>query len=173
MDFGSTQEELEFRIKDMEGEFQRAKNTEVESKRLKDQARKNMLIIAAVGKSEKVEQMMITKKDQVSLGSKESDMDRYMVGLDEKRLLKGNSPNKEKNCWSRERLEAMPGLGIGFCLVTVLLYQCMNIITKKMTTHPFVILFLRDCLLTPQVKIDGQNLLRCRYPFSISQGLYL
>ena len=39
-----------------------------------------------------------------------------------------------------------------FCLVTVLLYQCMNIITKKMTTHPFVILFLRDCLLLPQVK---------------------
>ena len=157
MDFGSTQEELEFRIKDMEAEFQRAKNTEVESKRLKDQARKNMLIIAAVGKSEKVEQMMITKKDQVSLGSKESDMDRYMVDLDEKRLLKRNSPNKDKNCWSRERLEAIPGLGIGFCLVTVLLYQCMNIITKKMTTHPFVILFLRDCLLTPQVKKTGRT----------------
>ena len=157
MDFGSTEEELEFRIKDMEAEFQRAKNTEVESKRLKDQARKNMLIIAAVGKSEKVEQMMITKKDQVSLGSKESDMDRYMVDLDEKRLLTRNSPDKEKNCWSRERLEAMPGLGIGFCLVTVLLYQCMNIITKKMTTHPFVILFLRDCLLTPQVKKTGRT----------------
>ena len=158
MDFGSTQEELEVRIKDMEEEFQRATKTEVESTRLKDQASKNMLIIAAVGKSEKVEQMMITKKDQVSLGSKESDMDQYMVDLDEKRLLKRNSPTKEKNCWNRERLEAMPGLGIGFCLVTVLLYQCMNIITKKMTTHPFVILFLRDCLLTPQVKTDGQNI---------------
>ena len=148
--------DFEYRIKDMEGEFQRAKNAEVESKILKDQARKNMLIIAAVGKSEKVEQMMITKKDQVSLGSKESDMDHTM-DLDKKRLLKRHSPDKEKTCWSRERLEAMPGLGIGFCLVTVLLYQCMNIITKKMTTHPFVILFLRDCLLTPQVKKTGRT----------------
>ena len=156
MDFGSSNGEMEFRIKDMEEEFERGKKAVVESKRLKDQVRTNMLIIAAVGKSEKVERMMITNKDQVSLGSKESDMDQTM-DLDEKRLLKRNSANKEKTCWSRERLETMPGLGIGFCLVTVLLYQCMNIITKKMTIHPFVILFLRDCLLTPQVKSDGQN----------------
>ena len=148
MDF--TEEELEFRIRDMEEELEKVKSTEEESKRLKDREEKT-LIIVSVGQSEKVEQMMITKKDQVSLGSKESDMDQYM-DLDEKRLIKKREKKKEKNCWSRERLEAMPGLGIGFCLVTVLLYQCMNIITKKMTTHPFVILFLRDCLLTPQVK---------------------
>jgi len=145
MDF--TEEELEFRIRDMEEELKKVKSTEEESKRLKDREEKTLII--AIGKSEKVEQMMITKKDQVSLGSKESDMDQYM-DLDEKRLIKKREKKKEKNCWSRERLEAMPGLGIGFCLVTVLLYQCMNIITKKMTTHPFVILFLRDCLLTPQ-----------------------
>jgi len=145
MDF--TEEELEFRIRDMEEELKKVKSTEEESKRLKDREEKTLII--AIGKSEKVEQMMITKKDQVSLGSKESDMDQYM-DLDEKRLIKKREKKKEKNCWSREKLEAMPGLGIGFCLVTVLLYQCMNIITKKMTTHPFVILFLRDCLLTPQ-----------------------
>ena len=152
MDF--TEEELEFRIRDMEEELKKVKSTEEESKRLKDREEKTLII--AVGRSEKVEQMMITKKDQVSLGSKESDMDQYM-DLDEKRLIKKREKKKEKNCWSRERLEAMPGLGIGFCLVTVLLYQCMNIITKKMTTHPFVILFLRDCLLTPQVKTDEEN----------------
>ena len=155
MDF--TKEELNIRIKDMEEELK--KSTEEESKRLKDREEKT-LIIVAVGKSEKVEQMMITKKkkDQVSLGSKESDMDQYM-DLDEKSLINKKRENvKEKNCWSRERVEAMPGLGIGFCLLTVLLYQCMNIITKKMTTHPFVILFLRDCLLTPQVKTDKQNI---------------
>ena len=153
MDF--TEEELEFRIRDMEEELEKVKSTEEESKRLKDREEKALII--AIGKSEKVEQMMITKKDQVSLGSKESDMDQYM-DLDEKRLIKKREKKKrEKNCWSRERLEAMPGLGIGFCLVTVLLYQCMNIITKKMTTHPFVILFLRDCLLTPQVKTDEEN----------------
>ena len=172
MDF--TKEELNIRIKDMEEELK--KSTEEESKRLKDREEKT-LIIVAVGKNEKVEQMMITKKkkDQVSLGSKESDMDQYM-DLDEKSLIKKKRENvKEKNCWSRERLEAMPGLGIGFCLLTVLLYQCMNIITKKMTTHPFVILFLRDCLLTPQVKRDKQNSVFLTYfsLCSISQCLYM
>ena len=171
MDF--TEEELEFRIRDMEEELKKVKSTEEESKRLKDREEKTLII--AVGRSEKVEQMMITKKDQVSLGSKESDMDQYM-DLDEKRLIKKREKKKEKNCWSRERLEAMPGLGIGFCLVTVLLYQCMNIITKKMTTHPFVILFLRDCLLTPQVKTDKGNkkcvFLRI-FPFSVFPSAYI
>merc|ERR1719234_3014334 len=145
-----TKKELNIRIKDMEEELKKVK-TEEESKRLKDRETEKTLIIVSIGKSGKVEQVMITKKkDQVSLGSKESDIDQYM-DLDEKSLIKKKRENvKEKNCWSRERLEAMPGLGIGFCLLTVLLYQCMNIITKKMTTHPFVILFLRDCLLTPQ-----------------------
>ena len=172
MDF--TEEELEFRIRDMEEELEKVKSTEEESKRLKDREEKALII--AIGKSEKVEQMMITKKDQVSLGSKESDMDQYM-DLDEKRLIKKREKKKEKNCWSRERLEAMPGLGIGFCLVTVLLYQCMNIITKKMTTHPFVILFLRDCLLTPQVKTNEGNKKRVFFTSfslcSISQCLYM
>ena len=172
MDF--TEEELEFRIRDMEEELEKVKSTEEESKRLKDREEKALII--AIGKSEKVEQMMITKKDQVSLGSKESDMDQYM-DLDEKRLIKKREKKKrEKNCWSRERLEAMPGLGIGFCLVTVLLYQCMNIITKKMTTHPFVILFLRDCLLTPQVKTDEETI-RCVFyvffPFAVFPSAYI
>ena len=154
MDFGSTEEEMEFKLKDMEEEFNRVKNREEEFRRLKDQEKKTVI---AVGKKDKVEEVIITK-DQVSLGSKESDIDQYSTwtsaDLDKKTLIKirQNSPKKEKKCWSRERFEAMPGLGIGFSLVTVLLYQCMNIITKKMTTHPFVILFLRDCLLLPQVK---------------------
>lgn len=183
MDFGRTEEELEFRIRDMEEELKRVKNTELESKILKDQEEKNVLIISAVGKKEKVEQMIIKKKDQVSLGSKESDMDQYM-DLDEKRLIKERQKNKEKKCWSKERLEAMPGVGIGFCLVTVLLYQCMNIITKKMTTHPFVILFLRDCLLTPQViktkqREGGESALSLCYfplayfPFAVLPSAYL
>ena len=154
MDFLSTEEEMEFKLKDMEEEFNRVKSREEEFRRLKDQEKKTVI---AVGKKDKVEEVIITK-DQVSLGSKESDIDQYSTwtsaDLDKKTLIKirQNSPQKEKKCWSRERFVAMPGLGIGFSLVTVLLYQCMNIITKKMTTHPFVILFLRDCLLLPQVK---------------------
>jgi len=49
-----------------------------------------------------------------------------------------------------KRIENLPGLGIGFIFLTVLLYQGMWVITKKMSLHPFVILFLRDVLLTPQ-----------------------
>ena len=71
--------------------------------------------------------------------------------------------------WSLERLESLPGLGIGLCLVTVLLYQVsqvtciplitlsmiqvMDVIVKTGTVHPFILLLWRDCLLTPQVSL--------------------
>ena len=174
MDFGSTEEEVEFKLKDMEEEFNRVKSREEEFRRLKDQEKKTVI---AVGKKDKVEQVIT--KDQVSLGSKESDIDQYSTwtsaDLDKKTLIKirQNSPQKEKKCWSRKRFEAMPGLGIGFSLVTVLLYQCMNIITKKMTTHPFVILFLRDCLLLPQVKKDHLSGVNVLSSFSVFPSAYL
>ena len=73
--------------------------------------------------------------------------------------------------WSWERLETLPGLGIGLCLVTVLLYQVtqyicntllilslvqvMNVMIKKVAVHPFILLLWRDCLLTPQVNLSG------------------
>ena len=158
MDFGGSQEELELKIKEMEEELKKVKSKEEEFRRLKDQEQKLLVVL---GKGEKVDHMLVTK-DQVSLGSKESDMDQYL-DQDERRLIKTRwrtQSSKERKCWSKERLESMPGLGIGFYLVTVLLYQCMNIITKKMTVHPFVILFFRDCLLTPQasdVKLTSFN----------------
>ena len=94
MDFGSTEEEMEFKLKDMEEEFNRVKSREEEFRRLKDQEKKTVI---AVGKKDKVEQVIIAK-DQVSLGSKESDIDQYSTwtsaDLDKKTLIKIIMPKK-------------------------------------------------------------------------------
>ena len=34
-------------------------------------------------------------------------------------------------------------------------FQCMNVIAKKVSLSPMIILFFRDCLLIPQVKVKG------------------
>ena len=34
-------------------------------------------------------------------------------------------------------------------------FQCMNVIAKKVSLSPMIILFFRDCLLIPQVKVFG------------------
>lgn len=47
-------------------------------------------------------------------------------------------------------LKNVPGLGIFLTLATVVIYQCMNVIAKKVSLSPMIILFFRDCLLIPQ-----------------------
>jgi len=54
------------------------------------------------------------------------------------------------NDWSFGGFKKIPGFGIILTLVTVVIYQCMNVITKKVSLNPMVILFFRDCLLIPQ-----------------------
>ena len=56
--------------------------------------------------------------------------------------------------WNRLHLPhcpSLPGDSLLIFLTTSFIPQGMWVITKKMSLHPFVILFLRDVLLTPQV----------------------
>ena len=41
-------------------------------------------------------------------------------------------------------LERVPGMGIILLVITIVIYQGGNVVTKKMTTSPFLIIFLRD-----------------------------
>ena len=98
MDFGGSQEELELKIKEMEEELEKVKSKEEEFRRLKDQQQKLLVVL---GTGDKVDHMLVTK-DQVSLGSKESDMDQYL-DQDERRLIKTRwrtQSSKERKCWS-------------------------------------------------------------------------
>ena len=36
-------------------------------------------------------------------------------------------------------------------------FQCMNVIAKKVSLSPMIILFFRDCLLIPQVKVFAEK----------------
>jgi len=76
-------------------------------------------------------------------------------------IPEGAVENEERKVWSWKRIEAFPGLGIALSLVTVLIYQCGNVVAKKMTANTFVMVFWREVCLVPQyvppIIHNGQN----------------
>jgi len=68
---------------------------------------------------------------------------------------------EEGSRWSWQKVEAIPGLGIILSLVTVIIYQCGNVIAKKMPVNTFVMILWREVFLAPQyappIIYNGQN----------------